>query len=120
MKLYLIECANTPIINHECADQDSCSFQCVQAKDSTELHKICANMYNNTEFQNIIPINNMDIIQSIRDNLNYETTEEVLSDIIENLLGMLKREERQHKEIEEKYNDLILRIEQFTLEYERF
>lgn len=117
MKLYLIESANTPIIDHLSEDWGGCTYQCIQAKDSAELYKMCAQFYNDTEYQNIVPITNMDAIRSIHHSLPYEETEDVLSDIIENLLEMLERKEKQHKEIAEKYNDLLMRVETFTKEY---
>lgn len=117
MKLYLIESANTPIIDHVSEDWGGCTYQCIQAQDSAELYKICTQFYNDTEYQNIIPIQDVNIINSIRGSLPYDETEEILNDIISNLLEMLKREEQQHAEIRNKYDDLLLRVETFTNEY---
>lgn len=120
MKLYLIESANTPIIDHVSEDWGGCTYQCIQAQDNAELYKICAQFYDDTDYQNIVPIQDINIINSIRGSLPYDETEEVLSDIISNLLEMLEREEQQHEEVRQKYDDLLLHTEKFTKECERF
>lgn len=79
----------------------------------------CAQFYDDTDYQNIVPIQDINIIDSIRGSLSYDETEKVLSDIISNLLEMLEREERQHKEVRQKYDDLLLRTETFTKECEK-
>lgn len=117
MKLYLIENADTPIIDHVSEDWGGCTYQCIQAQDSAELYKMCTQFYDDIEYQNIIPIQDKSVINSIRGSLPYDETEEVLSDIISNLLEMLEREERQHEEVRQKYDDLLLRTEMFTKEY---